>query len=1521
MRRLYIILISAQLWGACDTSSDPTLIAASASRNDVNDCVTAATDGDTILIPNGSIAWASGISTTKQIIIRAQNYTPTAGGSATRNVTITNNSSAPLFSMTSGNSYHVGVGGIRFDEGTSFENAIHFEGTGSKVPLLFDCYFENKERLGSAEGVAIITWLAQGGVMWNIRIDGLGATGPDIGSVSIHWKSPRAWTTASTMGTLDTGGTVNVYVEDSTFVNTGGGDIDDGGRVVMRYSTFDGSVWITHGFTSLWGGRHWESYNNTYSVTTELRNHSGRYFWCRAGTGIFTDNVVNNSAEPSNYGSVNQLEIGDNTSPSSYPMPRQPGGGHNGTNYVVDPIYIWNNTGTRAYTYGIQDSPDDWTGAVQLNRDLFVNNGAKPSYSKYTYPHPARTTIEGGGGTPPTITTSSLPGGTVGSAYSQTLVATGDTPITWSITGSLPGGLTIDTGTGAITGTPTVSGTASFTAVATNTAGENTKPLSITISPAGAQYSYNLNAVSTVTMGSTVTGSMEAHYHYHTTDGNNFSSLAAIKSITENSNSSFMFLAEHNTSNQLVLRSWRDTNCSPSNELIQSLANKRDIEIVIRRNRVSSSNVTITFELWDKEAELDGFGAYSIATRTCTTSSGLGFSSIRLGDTDTSNTALGFFRLYTSLQSTSTLPPHARQVGTSSVNLTFDGQNGTESNGKTTSFTGATYSATPSRSPVCSGGTTAVYRANAPMVLDGSKSWANDVDSGFLSYIWRATEQPVGSQLWWSNGSTRVDPSVSGAVFGQYTFGLTVTQADGQSATCSITHGAVPTDDRGVVITGDHTVDYILGPVKRWGTSEWPWWDRMHKFQADSEGGKQGGTYDLSWRTLQSGRVDINSTGTTITATGGAGTSFQSEFCGGDATIDVGDRFIVLRMVDPALGTDMYAWRSILSCTSDTSLSLKTDPTWQFGAQTNLEYSSAWTNYAEWAALGGGVANVNFYDSVLAFYNLYYRTGLSIYRDYGRWLADHYIENPGAQNGYQLYQSFPRNQSTLGLVFRMFDGDSAHQAKWMTMMNRVWNTTANLIQNGPNGYAGTRCCDREDAYRLATAAQGAKFTDNPTIRANCLAAIKAYVSTNSNANLSSPTGLGGSFIEMFETAERGVAGSSNSSPMWWVFTIPDPGTLSVVNGSNVVTVSGTIATTPTNPTTGAVNNSYIPDTTSNNWVMWSCPTPCTDNDLGDARIYTGLTRTGTSTATMNENYEGATSSGRTFWIFHQPTTSDGRSLPGWFYQPFMLGIIWSALDQSRTALDENGSTETCPYPSGGSSILCQAAIDDMQEKIIGVLLAKGFNPTQYGVWYSRGSFLCEPNETNPRAAGGANDAGLCNLPGINAMRTQVPEVAKPFTMTYLREGDSAIKTAYDLAMGKAVGKEGGVNGDAVNYATDFEGTATSSKWLGFGFGFQNGASWDAARIMSVGEWPWVPTSRNVLLSARITDVIGAAKVRFTVRDPRGNQVDQDTCTSMPCTLTIADSALGRHEVLIEYLDSGDNPIPGATGAWQPLRVQ
>lgn len=212
------------------------------------------------------------------------------------------------------------------------------------------------------------------------------------------------------MGALDTDGTVNVYVEDSTFLNTGGGDLDNNSRVVARYNTFDGSVWTGHGFTSPTGSRHFESYNNTYNVSAALRNHGGRYVWIRAGTAIFTDNTVNGAAVPQNYGDPALLVIGeDGKPPTQNPQYRQPGWGHDGTRDLLDPIYIWGNAGARGSAAGVAD---DWAVNLQFDRELYLNRGAKPGYAKYTYPHPARVAVESlGPDTTPPVISNPLPTG------------------------------------------------------------------------------------------------------------------------------------------------------------------------------------------------------------------------------------------------------------------------------------------------------------------------------------------------------------------------------------------------------------------------------------------------------------------------------------------------------------------------------------------------------------------------------------------------------------------------------------------------------------------------------------------------------------------------------------------------------------------------------------------------------------------------------------------------------------------------------------------------------------------------------------------------------------------------------------------------------------------------------------------------------------------------------------------------------------------------------------------------------
>jgi hypothetical protein len=87
---------------------------------------------------------------------------------------------------------------------------------------------------------------------------------------------------------------------------------------------------------------------------------------------------------------------------------------------------------------------------------------------------------------PVVVSTSSLPSATTGSAYSQTMTATGGTgSYTWTRTaGTLPTGLTLNS-SGVLSGTPTASGTFNFTVTATDGASRTgSKAMSVTVAAA-----------------------------------------------------------------------------------------------------------------------------------------------------------------------------------------------------------------------------------------------------------------------------------------------------------------------------------------------------------------------------------------------------------------------------------------------------------------------------------------------------------------------------------------------------------------------------------------------------------------------------------------------------------------------------------------------------------------------------------------------------------------------------------------------------------------------------------------------------------------------------------------------------------------------------------------------------------------------------------------------------------------------------------------------------------------------------
>ncbi|MVM38563.1 hypothetical protein GO730_15040 [Spirosoma sp. HMF3257] len=114
------------------------------------------------------------------------------------------------------------------------------------------------------------------------------------------------------------------------------------------------------------------------------------------------------------------------------------------------------------------------------------------------------------------ITTASLPNGQVGTAYSQTLTASGGTaPLSYSVSvGSLPAGLSLNGTTGVISGTPTSATNASFTILLTDgKACSDAQPLTITTSAlpvCSLTATATAGVCNTATNTYTVTGSVSA---------------------------------------------------------------------------------------------------------------------------------------------------------------------------------------------------------------------------------------------------------------------------------------------------------------------------------------------------------------------------------------------------------------------------------------------------------------------------------------------------------------------------------------------------------------------------------------------------------------------------------------------------------------------------------------------------------------------------------------------------------------------------------------------------------------------------------------------------------------------------------------------------------------------------------------------------------------------------------------------------------------------------------------------------
>jgi len=178
-----------------------------------------------------------------------------------------------------------------------------------------------------------------------------------------------------------------------------------------------------------------------------------------------------------------------------------------GSNFVSGATVQFGGTAGNAVTFVSATqlkatTPAHAAGAVTV---VVTNpsSSASTPFSSFTY-----TTAS----SPLTVSTTALSGGTVGTAYSSSVQASGGTtPYTWTLaSGTLPSGLTLSTA-GAISGTPTTAATSSFTVQVKDAANATaTKALSIVVGAAAQPPAVSTTSLSGGTVGTAYSATLAA---------------------------------------------------------------------------------------------------------------------------------------------------------------------------------------------------------------------------------------------------------------------------------------------------------------------------------------------------------------------------------------------------------------------------------------------------------------------------------------------------------------------------------------------------------------------------------------------------------------------------------------------------------------------------------------------------------------------------------------------------------------------------------------------------------------------------------------------------------------------------------------------------------------------------------------------------------------------------------------------------------------------------------------------------
>jgi hypothetical protein len=378
-------------------------------------------------------------------------------------------------------------------------------------------------------------------------------------------------------------------------------------------------------------------------------------------------------------------------------------------------------------------------------------------------------------------------------------------------------------------------------------------------------------------------------------------------------------------------------------------------DFFVRAQRVCSTG-RLYLEIWDWDGS--NYATANTPSNVPTCPSSVESTSKPIGHANT-DARVAWVKMYSTTLGIGSPPPTQFESGAIAY-WKFDNNLTNEVAGVTTTLSGATYAATPTRSPIAipksnspvqaTWQTFPVVRAGTTVTLKASDSLILGDTAGF-SCIWQQLTGPTTLTI---AGRKSCTPSLSGFVFGEYTVQLSITDGSGnQSAPTVFTIGSVATDSKGIVVVPNADHDFLLGPMVPIGYAEQPYYDErnvafLDKMQTllDTVGGdlNAGDT----WNHQLSGSIYVTGSGTVgdRSIVLGSGTTFQDTFCASNGTLPHA----------PGIPFDTFSVNtstSVVTVTTNTGLYTTATPVRVRSAGTLPTGLSATTTYYVRLASGG----------------------------------------------------------------------------------------------------------------------------------------------------------------------------------------------------------------------------------------------------------------------------------------------------------------------------------------------------------------------------------------------------------------------------------------------------------------------------------------------------------------------------------------------------------------------------------------